>query len=140
MEINEISVIRFGFSDEINPKLREALFATEYHPATPMYQLPKGGKHSVLITMCTFEQVVEIVKNADCGETVTVIDNDAMRRGDSSRQVTILSIKESERGPINEEVIQNEIDRLMKKRSEEGLDETEASTRRHGAQVRSLKP
>lgn len=134
--MNSISIIRFSTEDGFNQKLRQALAGTFDPRFAKVYPLVGGtgnnmaGVVSSLVTTRSFTEMVEIVRAADCGETVTVIDNDAMLIGDTSAIVTILP-STTNFARVPEETISGEIDRLLEKQRTSTLtaDEQDRLTR-----------
>lgn len=122
---NQILVIRFSGENGYNPKLREALTGTYDPYMTPAFPMPMGGVISVLTTDLTFEQIVEIVREANCGEPCLVVDSFAALRGETKSEMIYSD------GPVNigtapESAIAQEIQRLLDKDRNRTITEEES--------------
>lgn len=122
--MNQILVFRQSNTNGVNNKLRDALMNHYDRSCTPMFPLPMGGLLSCLITDKTFEQIVQVVKDADCGESILVIDG----KSTSIKSETIIATQGIKITNLSQTEITEHIDRLMiKQRSPEGLN-TEETT------------
>jgi len=116
---NTIIVIRSSNTHNVNQKLRDALMG-HYRNDTPMYPITAGGIISHLITEHTLQEIVDIVKAADCGDNVTIVDV-------HSPTMETITIMAGLPDPtlLPKDKVTSEINRLLSKRQTSTLSEEE---------------
>lgn len=113
--MNKIIVIRISDTPGQNQKLGKALDGN-YGGQSQMVPVIGGGMVSTLITLKTFAEMVKIVRDAECGDSVIVVNCDSLVL-ESETVHTMTPTKAGELGEPGKTQLINEFLEIRKTRS-----------------------